>query len=61
MEAFLEAVFSMRSMPRLYNEDTSRVDRKLWVGTHTWCLDVSMELERSPVLETATKQGLVKP
>jgi hypothetical protein len=32
IEKFLESVFSVRSVPRLYNEVSGRVDSQSWVG-----------------------------
>jgi hypothetical protein len=59
----LDAVFSVRSVPRLYNEDQlplqeSRDDRRVggWCEMVTACKDVSPGAEECPLLEDITKQ-----
>jgi hypothetical protein len=61
----LEAMFSVRSMPRLYNEDCSHYGRVLrWqleeqefgVRLPPACEDVSSGSEECPLLEDVTKQ-----
>jgi hypothetical protein len=53
MKELLEAVFSVQSVPRLYNEDQKR----LGVRRPPACEDMSPKEEERPLLEDVTKQN----
>jgi hypothetical protein len=57
-EELLEAVFSMRSVPRCYKQD--RYGVYLVVRQSPVSKDVNTEAEETAALETVTRQRLVK-
>jgi hypothetical protein len=59
MEELLEAVFSVRPMPKLYDKDQLPLQESPWTAVE-WppaCEDVSPDADDRPLLEHVTKQG----